>query len=233
MQPIAATKQDWTSARLALLEREKAHTRERDALAAARRALPAWKLEKDYKFDGPDGTESLRDLFGPHSQLMVYHFMFGTDWDEGCTSCSFWGDNLDGIDIHLAHRDISFVMVSTAPYPKLKAYQDRMGWRFKWLSCAGSDFNRDMQVSFTPEDIEAGSHSYTFRQQGFNGPEAPGLTAFRRDGDAILHTYGTFGRGLDAFNGAYQLLDLAPKGRDEDDLPWGMAWLRRHDQYDD
>ena len=232
MQPIATNREDWLAARVALLEREKAHTRERDKLAEARRALPALRMEKSYEFEGARGPETLVDLFGKHSQLIVYHFMFGTDWKEGCTSCSFWGDNLNGIDIHLAARDVSFVMVSSAPYPVLKGYQERMGWQFKWVSCAGNSFNQDMNVSFTPEQLEARTHNYNFRERGFNGPEAPGLTAFRRAGDDIFHTYGTFGRGLDAFNGAYQLLDLAPKGRNEDDLPWGMAWLRRRDQYE-
>lgn len=232
MQMIATDHAEWVAARTALLEREKAFTRERDEIAEARRGLPALRIDKPYSFAGPDGTESLRDLFAGRSQLMVYHFMYGTDWDEGCPSCSFWADNLDGIDIHLAHRDVTFLMVSTAPYEVLDAYRQRMGWRFKWVSCAGSDFNRDLNVSFTPEQLEAGTQVYNYRKGAFNGPEAPGLTAFRREGDDIYLTYGTFGRGLDWFNGAYQLLDLAPKGRDEGDLPWSMAWLRRHDQYD-
>lgn len=232
MPNIAENHDAWLAARVALLAREKAHTRERDALARARRALPALPVEKTYDFEGPDGTESLADLFAGQSQLMIYHFMYGADWDAGCPSCSFWADNLDGIDIHLAHRDVTFLMVSTAPYEVLDAYRQRMGWRFKWVSCAGSDFNRDLNVSFTPEQLEAGTQVYNYRKGAFNGPEAPGLTAFRREGDDIYLTYGTFGRGLDWFNGAYQLLDLAPKGRDEGDLPWSMAWLRRHDQYD-
>ena len=232
MQTIATDHAEWLAARTALLEREKAFTRERDEIAQARRALPALRIDKPYSFDGPAGSETLQDLFAERSQLMVYHFMYGTDWDEGCPSCSFWADNLDGIDKHLAHRDVAFLMVSSAPYATLDAYRQRMGWRFKWVSCAGSDFNRDMQVSFTPDQLEAKTQVYNYRKGAFNGPEAPGLTAFRREGDAVYHTYGTFGRGLDWFNGAYQLLDLAPKGRDEADLPWSMAWLRRHDQYE-
>ncbi len=228
-----AAREDWIAARRALLAREKAHTRERDALAAARRALPALKIDKEYAFEGPDGRETLADLFAGRSQLMVYHFMYGPDWAEGCPSCSFWADNFDGIDVHLAHRDVTFLMVSTAPVAVIDAYRRRMGWRMKWVSCAGSDFNRDMNVSFTPEEIEQGDAFYNFQPKGFPSTEAPGLTCFRRQGDGIFLTYAAYGRGLDGFNGAYQLLDLAPKGRDEDGLPWPMAWLRRRDQYED
>jgi len=229
----AKSKSDWVEARTALLEQEKAFTRERDALAAARRALPALRFDGSYVFQGRDGKETLLDLFDGRSQLMVYHFMFGADWDEGCTSCSFWADNLDGIDIHLANRDISFTMVSTAAFDVIDAYRQRMGWTFKWVSCAGNSFNRDLDVSFTPEQLESGSHTYNYKPKGFNGPEAPGLTVFRREGDDVFLTYGTFGRGLDGFNGAYHLMDLAPKGRDEGGLDWSMQWLRRRDQYQD
>jgi len=233
MPSVAASRDDWTAARIALLNREKAHTRERDALAQARRALPALKIDKDYAFEGPDGRESLHALFAGRSQLMVYHFMYGTDWAEGCLSCSFWADNLDGIDIHLAHRDVSLVFVSTAPFDVIDTYRNRMGWRFKWVSCAGSDFNRDMNVSFTEQEREKGDVYYNFGPSQFPSTEAPGLTCFQREGDRIFLTYAAYGRGLDHFNGAYQLLDLAPKGRDESDLPWPMAWLKRHDQYTD
>jgi len=227
----ATSRAEWLAAREALLLREKAHTRERDALAEARRALPAMRMTGDYVFQGPDGPESLRDLFDGKSQLLVYHFMYGADWDEGCPSCSFWADNLDGIDLHLAQRDTAFVMVSSAPYPALAAYRARMGWRFKWLSCAGNRFNSDLGVSFSAEELAAGTQVYNYRQGGFGGPEAPGLSAFLRKGSAIWHTYSTYGRGLDGFNGAYQLLDLTAKGRDEDGLPFSMAWLKRRDRY--
>ncbi len=226
-----ASKDDWTAARIALLQREKAHTRERDALAEARRALPAMKIDTSYTFQGPNGRESFADLFDGKSQLLIYHFMYGADWDEGCPSCSFWADNLDGIDIHLAHRDVSLVFVSTAPFETLEAYRKRMGWSFKWVSCADTDFNRDMHVSFSQQEIDSGTAHYNFADKGFPATEAPGLTAFLREGDDIYLTYATYGRGLDGFNGAYQLLDLAPKGRDEDALPYGMAWLKRRDQY--
>ncbi len=233
MPALAASKDDWTAARLKLLEREKAHTRERDAIAEARRALPRLKIDKPYEFQGPDGRESLADLFAGKSQLLIYHFMYGADWDEGCPSCSFWADNLDGVDIHLAHRDASLVFVSTAPYEVIDAYRRRMGWRFKWVSCAGSDFNRDMNVSFTEDEINAGTAYYNFRNKGFPSTEGPGLTAWLRQGEDIYLTYATFARGLDWFNGAYQLLDLAPKGRDEDDLPFTQSWVKRRDQYGD
>jgi len=225
-------KSGWTAARLALLEREKAHTKERDAIAEARRALPALKIDKAYTFEGADGPETLADLFGERSQLLIYHFMYGPDWEEGCPSCSFWADNLDGTDIHLAHRDASLVFVSTAPFATIDAYRQRMGWSFKWVGGAG-DFNRDMNVSFTQDELDDGTATYNFGPSKFPSTEAPGLSAFRKDGDDIYLTYATFARGLDWFNGAYQLLDLAPKGRNEADLPWPMAWLKRHDQYAD
>ena len=232
MTRVATDRQDWTAARLALLEREKALTRERDALAAARRNLPRLKIASRYESPGPRGPGTPHDLFAGHSQLMVYHFMYGPDWDEGCPSCSFWADNLDGIDIHLAQRDVSLVFVSTAPFKKIDAYRRRMGWRFRWVGDAG-DFNRDMKVAFTRDEIDAGKADYNFGTGGFPSTEAPGLTVFRRDGDDIYLTYATYARGLDWFNGAYQLLDMAPKGRDEDALPWPMAWLKRRDQYPD
>ena len=222
---------EWTAARIALLKREKEFTRQRDELAAARRALPALRISGDYVFEGPNGKESLLELFDGRSQLIVYHFMYGADWGEGCTSCSFWADNLNGIDIHLAHRDISFLMMSTADFATITTYRKRMAWGFKWVSTAGNSFNHDMNVSFTPDQLEAGSHTYNYKPEGFNGPEAPGLTVFRRAGDAVFLTYGTFARGLDGFNGAYHLMDLTPKGRDEGGLDWSMQWLRRRDQY--
>jgi len=170
--------------------------------------LPWVQLQKHYEFDGPDGRVGLLDLFDGRSQLIVYHFMLGPGWGEGCPSCSFWADGYDGLPVHLARRDASLVAVSRAPYPEIAAYRERMGWSFPWYSSAGSDFNFDFGVSFTSEQ--------------------------QRDSDgsgAVFHTYSTYSRGLDPFNAAYQLLDLTPKGRDEHDLPWTMAWLRRHDEY--
>jgi predicted dithiol-disulfide oxidoreductase (DUF899 family) len=173
-------------------------------------------------------------LFGPRSQLLIYHFMFGPEWKEGCPSCSFWADNFDGIDIHLAHRDISFVVVSRAPYEKLAAYRERMGWRFAWVSSFGSDFNFDYRVSFTPEELVAGQMDYNFGINRFPASEAPGASAFAKDEDgAVHHTYSTYSRGVDMLNGAYHWMDIAPKGRDEKGLSYSMAWLRRHDSYED
>ena len=224
-------RETWRAARLALLKREKAHTRERDALAAARRALPRIPVDTEYWFTGPDGPVTLGDLFGPHSQLAVYHFMFGPDWDEGCPSCSFWVDNLDGVAPHLAQRDTALVLVSQAGFGKLDAYRRRMGWSLPWLSSAGTTFNHDFDVSFTPEELETKSYSYNFNPGGPTGPEAPGLSTFLKEDGRIWHCYSTYARGLDHFNGAYQLLDLMPKGRDEADLPYTMSWLKRRDQY--
>ena len=231
LAPIAS-RSEWLAARMALLEKEKAATRMRDELAAARRALPRVRIDTDYRFQTPDGDARLIDLFGSHSQLLVDHFMFGPDWEEGCTACSFWADAFDGLDVHLAARDVAFVVVSAAPLAKLDAYKQRMGWHFDWVSSEGSTFNRDMGVAFTPEELEAGTAEYNYAQNGFPVSEAPGLSVFVREGDTVFHTYSVFSRGLDGFNPAYQLLDLMPKGRDEADLPHSMAWLKRHDQYE-
>ena len=232
---IESTEKDrWRAERIALLEREKAHMRERDALAEARRALPRVPVETDYRFQEDGHEVGLTDLFGKASQLAVYHFMYGPDWDAGCPSCSFWIDNLDGIDVHLAHRDTSLVLVSSAPWETLDAYRTRMGWNLRWVSSAGSSFNHDYHVTFTPDELAAGTHEYNFRTGGFGGPEAPGFSTFERDVDGtIYHCYSTYGRGLDQINGAYQLLDLMPKGRNEEGLPYTMSWLRRHDEYED
>lgn len=227
-----ASREDWTKARLALLEREKAHLRERDALAAARRALPRVPVTKTYRFAGPDGALSLEDLFAGKDQLAIYHFMFATGWEEGCTSCSFWADSLNGIEAHMAARDVSLVLVSAAPFERIDRYKSRMGWSLPWVSTEGSDFNRDFGVAFDAEAFAAGTHVYNYRQGGFPAPEAPGLSTFERGSDGgIYHVYSTYARGIDSLNAAYQLLDLTPRGRNEDDLPSTMAWLRRRDQY--
>jgi predicted dithiol-disulfide oxidoreductase (DUF899 family) len=230
---VSAT--EWLAARTALLAREKDFTRQRDALAAERRALPWVKVEKDYAFDGPDGRESLAQLFGPRSQLIVYHFMLGPDWQEGCKSCSFWADNFDGIDVHLAHRDTTLVLVSRAPLARIDAYKRRMGWRTKWVSSLGSDFNHDFHVSFTAEELAGQKVFYNFKiQEGRFSEEQPGVSVFAKDAaGAVFHTYSCYSRGLDMLNGAYHLLDLTPKGRDEAGLPYPMAWVRRRDQYED
>ncbi len=226
------SREEWTRARLELLAEEKAMSKALDALAHKRRELPWVKLDKNYDFEGLDGVESMTDLFSGHNQLMVYHFMYGPDWKQGCPSCSFWADNFNGVDIHLAHRDTALVAVSNTSLENIKAYRKRMGWQFKWVSSLGSDFNRDFNVTFKPEEIEAGSVSYNFAQRKFPATEAPGLSVFARTSDGgVAHSYSCYGRGLDIFNGAYQLLDMTPKGRDEDLLAYPMAWLRRHDQY--
>jgi len=228
-----ATREAWRAARLELLEAEKDLMRRSDALAERRRALPRVRITKPYHFEGADGRKSLAELFAGRSQLIVYHFMFGPDWKEGCPSCSFWADNFEGIPVHLAHRDATLVAVSRAPYEKLAAYRERMGWTFPWYSSAASDFNFDFQVSYTPEQVSSGAAEYNYRQAKVM-EELPGISVFARDaGGDLFHTYSTYARGLDMLNGAYRYMDLLPKGRDEDGLPWTMAWLRRHDQYED
>src|SRR5215469_7198005 len=228
---VAASREEHRAARLELLAREKELSRLRDQIAAERRRLPWVRLDKSYEFDGPGGRLSMLDLFGHNSQLIVYHFMMGPGWVEGCPICSFWADSFDGTQVHLAHRDAALVVVSRAPFAEIEAYRQRMGWSFRWVSSAPSDFNFDFGVSSTPEHRATGSE-YNFRHVDEAMPESPGLSVFARD-DAgeIYHTYSTYSRGLDPINTAYQLLDVTPKGRDEQDLPWTMAWLRRHDSY--
>lgn len=225
---------EWVEARKAFLAKEKEFTRLRDQLSAERRELPWVKVDEEYVFEGPDGKKTLSDLFDGRSQLYVYHFMFGTDWDEGCVSCSFWADNFNPNVVHLNHRDVSVVAVSKAPIEKLQAYKRRMGWSFEWVSSAGSDFNRDYHVSFTPEEVEKGEVYYNYRKMAFPVEEAHGVSVFYKDdsGD-IFHTYSCYARGLDMVNAAYHMLDLVPKGRDEQDLNYTMSWLRRHDSYED
>jgi predicted dithiol-disulfide oxidoreductase (DUF899 family) len=225
--------QDWLQARRALLAREKELTHLRERIAEERRALPWEKVDKHYEFDTLDGRKTLAQLFGNHSQLVVYHFMFGPQWEQGCPSCSFWADNFNGIPVHLAHRDVAFTAISRAPLAKLQQYQRRMGWSFPWASSHGSDFNFDFQVSFTPEALQ-GKVFYNFEDRTFPSEEAPGISVFHRNADGeVFHTYSCYARGLDWMNGAYHYLDLVPKGRDEAGLPYTMAWLRRHDQYTD
>ena len=228
------SREDWITARKEHLVKEKEFTRLRDQLSQDRRELPWVKVEKEYLFDGPDGKQSLSDLFDGRSQLIIYHFMYGPDWEEGCPSCSFWADNFNGIDIHLKHRDISLIAVSRARIDTLEAYSRRMGWNFKWVSSYGSDFNQDYHVSFTPDEMEKGEMFYNFGITKFSSEEAPGISVFYKNPQGeVFHTYSCYARGLDMLNGAYHYMDLAPKGRDENDLPFTMAWLRRHDQYED
>jgi predicted dithiol-disulfide oxidoreductase (DUF899 family) len=192
------------------------------------------RVDKTYVYDGPSGRETLAALFEGRSQLIVQHFMFEPSWDEGCKSCSFWVDNFDGIVLHLNHRDVTFVLASKAPLGTLLAYRKRMGWSIKWVSSFGNDFNRDYHVSFTDEEREMKRAYYNYTAQGFPAAEAPGISVFYKDGGgAVYHTYSCYSRGLDMLNGAYHLLDIIPKGRDEAGLSSTMAWLRYHDRYDD
>lgn len=224
---------EWLAARRTLLEEEKAFQKKRDELAARRRDLPWRRVDKDYRFRGESGTCSLGDLFGDSSQLIVYHFMFHPDWEEGCKSCSFWADNYDRSVVHLRARDTSLVAVSRAPLEKLIAYRRRLGWTFPWYSSSDSDFNYDFNVSFTPEQLARKEGSYNYREGAVFGEEMPGISVFIKDQDAVYHTYSTYSRGLDPFNATYQLLDIVPKGRDEDSLKYSMEWLRRNDEYGD
>lgn len=223
------TRDEWRTARLRLLDKEKELNRLRDRLAEERRSLPWVRVEKEYAFDTHDGRKTLAELFDGRSQLLVYHFMLGPGWDEGCPSCSFWADTYDGNDVHLAARDVTFLCCSRAPLEEIDEYKERMGWSFEWVSSAPSDFNYDFGVSFTADQVEGGAE-YNFRETGV-GDEMPGLSAFALEAGAVFHTYSTYARGLDPLNGAYQLLDLAPRGRDEAGLDWPMQWLRRHDAY--
>jgi predicted dithiol-disulfide oxidoreductase (DUF899 family) len=226
------TRDEWTAARTALLAEEKALTRQADALAAKRQALPWVVVEHDYTFDTTRGPRSLADLFDGRRQLVVYHFMYGPDWKQGCHRCSFWADNFDGIDVHLAHRDTTFLAVSNTALANLQAYKQRMGWRFEWVSSLGTEFNRDFHVSFAAEELNRGDAYYNFKHASPFFPEMQGLSVFvRLDDGRVAHAYSTYGRGIDVFNGAYQILDLTPKGRDEGDAMDPMFWLRRHDQY--
>jgi predicted dithiol-disulfide oxidoreductase (DUF899 family) len=235
MQPHTIVSHDeWIAARKAYLVEEKAFTRARDALARKRRELPWERVEKRYMFDGPNGKESLADLFGDKSQLIVYHFMLGPGWEAGCPSCSYLADHFDGAVVHLAQRDVSFVVISRAPLAQIEGFKKRMGWRFKWVSSFGSDFNADYQVSVSPDEQAGGKVMYNYEIiDKFPSEERPGASVFYKNaaGD-VFHTYSTYGRGLDILIGTYNFLDLAPKGRDEDGLAWSMAWVRHHDRYD-
>lgn len=222
---VVATREESDAVRIELLAAEKELTRLHDDVARQRRELPWVRIDVDYVFETERGPSTLAELFDGRSQLIVWHFMFGDDWAEGCPSCSFWADGYDGVLPHLAARDVSLTAVSTAPLETLLAYRERMGWSFPWVSSGGTTFNRDFEV--------AGSMRYNYRPTEEPIDELPGFSVFVRDGGDVFHTYSAYARGLDIFNNAYQMLDMVPKGRDEDDLPWGMAWLRRHDAYDD
>jgi predicted dithiol-disulfide oxidoreductase (DUF899 family) len=226
--------EQWLSARTAFLAREKEFTRLRDDLSRQRRELPWERVDKSYVFDGPNGKETLAQLFGKRSQLVVYHFMFNPAGDAGCKHCSFWADNFNGIDVHLSHRDVSFVAISRAPLAKLEAFKKRMGWTFKWVSSGQTDFNYDYQASFTPEQVKSGAVFYNYQKVNMDMSDREGVSVFCKDeGGALFHTYSSYARGIDMLNGAYHFLDLVPKGRDEDGLEFTQEWVRYHDKYED
>lgn len=222
---------EWLAARKALLAEEKDFTHARDALAAKREALPWVRVEKLYTFDMPQGLRTLADLFGPRSQLIVYHFMLGPDWEEGCVGCSFLSDHVDGMLPHLEHHDVSYVAVSRAPLAKIEAFKKRMGWRFPWVSSNGSDFNFDYHVSFSESDKARGKALYNFEEQDYVSDELPGVSAFYRDETGnVYHTYSAYARGAEMLLGTYVLLEFAPKGRNEEhDM---RDWVRHHDRYE-
>jgi predicted dithiol-disulfide oxidoreductase (DUF899 family) len=226
------SRDEWIRERKALLAKEKEFTRARDKLSAERRGLPWVKIEKTYVFDTPDGKKTLAELFGGKSQLLIYHFMLGPGWEEGCPSCSFLADHFDGAVVHLAQRDVMFVAVSRAPLSEIEAFKRRMGWHFNWVSSFGSDFNYDYHVSFREDEV-SGDGEYNYERQETGSDEMPGTSVFYKDADGtVFHTYSAYARGLDILVGAYNFLDLTPKGRDEADLPWTMAWVRHHDRYE-
>lgn len=220
----------WMAARRKLLAKEKALTRLGDRLSKERRALPWEAVTKEYLFEGPSGRETLAQLFDGRSQLVVYHFMFGPDWDAGCPHCSRWADNFNGIIVHLNQRDVTMVAVSRAPYEKLAAYRQRMGWSFKWVSSFGTDFNFDFHVSFTPEEMRKKKAFYNFKLQNPDAPEREGVSVFTRDPKGkVFRSYSTFARGIELLNLDYKYLDIVPEGRGEGGR--GPFWVRRHDEY--
>jgi predicted dithiol-disulfide oxidoreductase (DUF899 family) len=224
---------EWIQARRKLLEAEKALTQQTDEVSRMRRELPWEKVEKNYVFEGPKGKETLADLFDGRSQLIVYHFMFGPGWAEGCPSCSFLADHVDGALVHLAHRDTTLAVISRAQFPQIQAFQKRMGWRFHWVSSFANGFNRDYHVSFSKEEMTDGKAHYNYQLISTPVEELPGVSVFYKDpAGAIFHTYSAFARGTETLAGTYHYLDLVPKGRDEDGLAFTMAWVRHHDRYD-
>jgi predicted dithiol-disulfide oxidoreductase (DUF899 family) len=233
MSHTVVSRDQWLKARKDFLVKEKAFTRARDQLSAERRALPWVKLDKTYVFDTPGGKKSLADLFDERSQLIVYHFMLGPGWIEGCPSCSYLADHFDGMLPHLAQRDVTFTAISRAPLAEIEAYKRRMGWHFPWASSHGNDFNFDFGVSFKLDGDGHGRGIYNFEEQDLTSDEMPGVSAFYKDdASTLFHAYSAYARGLDSLVGTYNFLDLAPKGRDEDKLPWSMSWVRRHDEYE-
>jgi predicted dithiol-disulfide oxidoreductase (DUF899 family) len=230
--PVVSTDR-WIEERKKLLAREKELTRLSDEIARERRALPWVHIDKHYVFDTPDGQRTLAELFEGRSQLVVQHFMLGPGWDAGCPSCSFMADHIEGMNVHLANRDLTFLVVSHAPLAEIERFRRRMGWQFKWVSSHDSDFNHDFGVSFTPEEVAKGEVHYNFGAWRFPHDELPGISAFyKNDAGDVFHTYSTYGRGVELMMGTYRILDIAPKGRDEDHLSFAMEWVRHHDRYE-
>lgn len=225
----SVSREEWLKARKEFLLKEKEFTYARERLSQQRRQLPMVKIEQSYKFDSETGPQSLADLFGPHEQLIIYHFMYGKDWDEGCPSCSFWADNFDGIDSHLAARNTAFAVTSNAPLDTLNDYKKRLGWSFNWVSAVDTQFGTDFGVSFYDDGFEKSGYNYSDTIPDMD--ELPGISVFIKQGSNIYHSYSTYARGLDMLNGAYHYLDLTPKGRDESELPFTQAWVKRHDEY--
>lgn len=228
------SRQEWLDARKAFLAKEKALTRQHDALLRERLELPWERIEKDYVFEGPKGKIKLAELFGDKSQLLIYHFMFGPEWEQGCPSCSMAADTFNANVVHLVQRDVAFAAVSRAPMGKIAAFQKRMGWSFPWVSSFGSDFNYDFAVSFTPEQMVTGKRPYNYGSIDFPSDEGPGFSAFYKNKDGeVFHTYSAYGRGGEGILGVYAMLDMVPLGRNEEGiLPHPMAWVRHHDRYE-
>ena len=224
---------EWTAQRKVLLSREKEVMRLQDQVARERRALPWERVDKDYVFATAHGPRRLAELFQGRRQLLVQHFMFGPGWAQGCPSCSYMADHTDGMNVHLAHRDITFVAVSRAPLADIERFKSRMGWKFDWVSSNGSTFNFDFGVSFEADELARGEVNYNYHATSFPAEEAPGVSVFLKDeaGD-VFHTYSTFGRGVEVMMGAYRMMDLTPEGRGERDVPNKMEWVRHHDRYE-
>ena len=223
---------EWIEARKELLKEEKEFTILRDQLSQQRRDLPWVQVNKEYVFDGPNGKQTLSELFDGRSQLIIYHLMYDPIWDTACPSCSFWADNFNDIIVHLNQRDVTMIAISKAPYGKIDKYKKRMGWDFKWVSSFDTDFNRDYYVSFTSEELEKKEGFYNFTIQNPSVSELPGVSVFYKDSSGkIFHTYSAYARGIDILNNTYNYLDLVPKGRDEDVYDFPMEWVRRHDEY--
>lgn len=227
------TSAEWLVARAELLAEEKRLTRQMDAVSARRRVLPWVKVEKKYLFASRSGQVSLADLFGGRSQLVIQHFMLGPGWEEGCPSCSYMADHVDAMLPHLAARDVTMIAVSRAPLAEIEVFKKRMGWGFEWASSQDNRFNYDFHVAFTDEEMATGNVNYNYTMQPFGCNDAPGISVFRKEADgSIYHTYSVYGRGVELMMGTYRILDLVPKGRDEDQLGHTMEWVRHHDRYD-